>query len=159
MQRVVGRTGIYGLLEWARTEEGENAFVFASVLAEASVLAGRHRIGYRVEHTGRPEEERYFDNLFRSPRPLLDNSIVGQSEWTLHTINYALQLALAGGKVGVQPFVEVTFGQVTRHRRGAVQGGGALRHQRHARRHGGNANRLRRQHGTDGAVRGSGSTR
>jgi hypothetical protein len=113
MQRVVGRTGIYGLLEWARTQEGDNAFVFASVLAEASVLAGRHRIGYRIEHTGRPEEERYFDNLFRSPRPLLDNSIVGQSMWTLHTINYALQLALASGKVGVQPFVEVTFGQVS----------------------------------------------
>lgn len=113
MQRVVGRTGVYGLLEWARTEEGDNAFVFASVLAEASLLAGRHRIGYRIEQTGRPEEERYFDNLFRSPRPLLDNNIVGQSEWTLHTINYALQLALAGGRLGVQPFVEVTFGQVS----------------------------------------------
>jgi hypothetical protein len=113
MQRVAGRTGIYGLAEWARTEEGDNAFVFASVLAEASVLAGRHRIGYRVERTGRPEEERYFDNLYRSPRPLLDNSIVGQTRWTLHTINYALQLALAHGKLGVQPFVELTFGQVS----------------------------------------------
>ena len=112
MQRVVGRTGIYGLLEWARTAEGQNAFVFASVLAEASVLRGRHRIGYRVERTERPEEERYFDNLYRSPRPLLDNSIVGQSEWTLHTINYALQLALASGKLGLQPFVEVTLGRV-----------------------------------------------
>lgn len=111
-QRVVGRTGIYGLVEWARTEEGDNAFVFASVLAEGSVVAGRHRFGYRVERTGRPEEERYFDNPYRSPRPLLDNSIVGQTRWTLHTINYALQLSVAHGKVGVQPFVEVTFGQV-----------------------------------------------
>lgn len=113
LQRVVGRTGIYGLVEWARTEEGDNAFVFASVLAEASVLAGRHRIGYRVERTGRPEEERYFDNPYRSPRPLLDNSIVGQTRWTLHTLNYALQLSLAHGNLGVQPFVEFTFGQVS----------------------------------------------
>ena len=111
-QRLVGRTVIYGLVEWARTEEGDNAFVFASVLAEGSVVVGRHRIGYRVERTGRPEEERYFDNLYRSPRPLLDNSIVGQTRWTLHTLNYALQLSVAHGKLGVQPFVEVTFGQV-----------------------------------------------
>ena len=62
----------------------------------------------------------YFDNLFRSPRPLLDNSIVGQTRWTLHTINYALQLSLAQGRFGVQPFVEVTFGQVS------DVGGGAL---------------------------------
>ena len=113
MQRVAGRTAIYALLEWARTDEGSDAFVFESVLAEASVLAGRHRMGYRIERTGRPEEERYFDNLFRSPRPLLDNSIVGQTQWTLHTINYALQLSLAHGKFGVQPFVEVTFGKVS----------------------------------------------
>jgi hypothetical protein len=113
MQRVVARTGIYGLVEWARTEEGDNAFVFASVLAEASVLTGRHRFGYRIERTGRPEEERFFDNPFRSPRPLLDNSIVGQTRWTLHTFNYALQFALVQGKLGVQPFVEVTVGQVS----------------------------------------------
>ncbi len=113
MQRVVGRTGIYGLLEWARTEEGDNAFVFASVLAEGSVLAGRHRFGYRVERTGRPEEERFPDNLYRSPRPLIDNSIVGQTRWTLHTINSALHLSLAHGTFGVQPVVEGTFGGVS----------------------------------------------
>ncbi len=113
LQRLVGRTAIYGLLEWARTEEGDNIFVFASVLAEGSVLAGRHRFGYRVERTGRPEEERLPDNLFRSPRPLLDNSIVGQTRWTLHTINYALQLSFAQGRFGVQPFVEFTFGVVS----------------------------------------------
>ena len=38
---------------------------------------------------------------------------MGQTRWTLHTINYALQLSLAHGKFGVQPFVEVTFGQVS----------------------------------------------
>ncbi len=61
----------------------------------------------------------YFDNLYRSPRPLLDNSIVGQTRWTLHTINYALQLSLAQGRFGVQPFVEFTFGHGERHRRAA----------------------------------------
>lgn len=94
-------------------EEGDNTFVFASVLAEGSVLSGRHRIGYRVERTGWPEEERFFDNPCRSPQPLLDNSIVGQTRWTLHTIDYVLQLSLAHGRLGVQPFVEVTFGQVS----------------------------------------------
>lgn len=112
-QRVVGRTSIYGLLEWARTEEGEDAFVFASVLAEASVMTGRHRFGYRVERTGRPEEERFFDDLYRSPRPLLDNSIVGQTRWMLHTFNYAVQFSLIQGRIGVQPFVELTIGTVT----------------------------------------------
>ena len=29
-----------------------------------------------------------------------DNSILGQSRWTLHTINYALQLSLAQGRFG-----------------------------------------------------------
>ena len=122
-QRVVGRTGIYGLLEWARTEEGVNAFVYASVLAEASVLAGRHRIGYRVERTGRPEEERLFDNPFRSPRPLLDNNIVGQTRWFLHTINYAVQLSLLHGAFGAQPFVEFTFGVVSDIGDGLFQAG------------------------------------
>ena len=123
IQRVVGTTGVYGLLEWARTEEGDNAFVFASVLAEASVLTGRHRVGYRIERTGRPEEERFFDNPFRSPRPLLDNSIVGQTYWTLHTINYALQLSLLHGTFGVQPFVELTFGVVSDIGTGLFQAG------------------------------------
>jgi len=44
---------------------------------------------------------------------LIDNSIVGQTRWTLHTINYALQLSLAHGTFGVQPFVEFTFGVVS----------------------------------------------
>ena len=43
----------------------------------------------------------------------MDNSILGQSRWTLHTINYALQFSLAQGKFGVQPFVEFTFGVVS----------------------------------------------
>jgi hypothetical protein len=110
-ERPVGRLPVYALVEWARTAEGQDAFVFSSVLAEAALNAGRHRFGYRFERTTRPEEERLFDDLFRSPRPHLDDNIVGITRWVLHTLHYEARFAPVR-PLGLAPFVELTVGTV-----------------------------------------------
>lgn len=109
LERQVGRVGAYALVEWAQTDEGD-AFTFTSVLAEGAARLGRHRLGYRFERTSRPEEERLFDNPFRSVRPHLDDNIIGMTRWTLHTVHY--EARLNAGQVGLTPYVEVTVGSV-----------------------------------------------
>ncbi len=113
LERAVAGHPFYALAEWARSREAGGAFTFSSVLAEASLGAGRHRLAYRFERTSRPEEERGTD-LFRSVRPHLDNSIVGTTRWSLHTVNYSVRLPPVAGGVEAAPFVEVTIGGVTR---------------------------------------------
>lgn len=107
----VGRTRMYGLAEWARTEEAEGFFVFKSILFEGAWTVGNHRPYYRFEQTDRPEDMRTLD-LFRSVRPHLENSILGTTRWTLHTFGYGYGLVFANGRLDVQPFVEGTFGHV-----------------------------------------------
>lgn len=109
LDRLVGAVGVYGMVEWARTDEGD-AFSFASVLGEGAARLGRHRVGYRFERTSRPEEERIYDDLFRSIRPHLDDNIVGITRWTLHTVHYEARFEPAG--VGVTPYLEATLGSV-----------------------------------------------
>src|SRR2546426_6549297 len=46
---------------------------------------------YRFERTERPEDMRTLDP-FRSVRPHLDNSILGTSRWSIHTLGYGLRL-------------------------------------------------------------------
>jgi len=113
-ERTVGTVRTYGLAEWARTEEGSGTFAYESVLAEAAAGLGRHRLSYRFERTERPEEERLFDDPFRSPRPHLDDNIVGETRWTLHTVQYSIGFGVAGGRLAVLPFVEVTLGSVAK---------------------------------------------
>jgi len=102
---------VYGLVEWARTSEADGFFVFESFLAEGAWSAGRHRLQYRFERTGRPEEERI--SPFRSLRPHLDNSILGRSRWTIHTVGYEVD-ALPGARIRLRPVMEISAGSVTK---------------------------------------------
>jgi hypothetical protein len=112
-ERRLGTLWTYGLAEYDRTEEGSGAFVYQGVLVEGAAAKGRHVLSARFERTDRPEEERLFDDPFRSIRPHLDNNIVGQSRWTLYTFHYTFQFDVAGGRLAVLPFAEVTLGSVT----------------------------------------------
>jgi hypothetical protein len=110
-EREVRGVNTYALAEWAGTTEADGAFRYATGLVEAAGTVGAHRLSYRFERTSRPEEERETD-LFRAPRPHLDDNIVGRTRWTLHTVQYAYRVGLAGGRAGAVPFVEVTVGGV-----------------------------------------------
>jgi hypothetical protein len=111
MERLVGTLDTYGLVEWARTSEAGGFFVFETLLAEGSVRRGRHRLAYRFERTERPEESRGA-TPFRSPRPHLENSILGTTRWTIHTAGYALDLGTESARWMAQPFAEVSRGSV-----------------------------------------------
>lgn len=102
---------VYGLAEWARTDEADGFFRFSSVLVEGAWLRGRHRLLYRFERTERPEEEREL-NLFRSARPHHDNSIVGTTRWTMHTAGYRFDALTSALGFRVSPIVEASFGRV-----------------------------------------------
>jgi hypothetical protein len=110
-ERQLGRVAFYGLAEWARTSEAQGAFVFHTVLVEAAVTKGRHQPYYRFERTERPEDDRALD-LFRAVRPVLDNSILGITRWSIHTFGYGIRLGPERGRLGLEPFVEVSLGQI-----------------------------------------------
>ena len=114
-ERAVRGYPVYALVEWARTSEAEGFFVFHSVLAEGAWSTGRHRLQYRFERTERPEEERV--SRFRSLRPHLENSILGTTRWTTHTLGYEVR-ALDRGGVALRPLVEIVYARV-----GKVGGG------------------------------------
>jgi hypothetical protein len=101
--------GRYGLAEWARTREMDRdveAFRFSSFLAEGSIPVGRLNLALRAERTERPEEER-LSNLFRTPRPHSDLSILGRTRWNMLTA--AVSGAFETRKAGViAPFLEVS---------------------------------------------------
>jgi hypothetical protein len=101
---------LYALAEWARTEEVEGFFVFRSILAEAAFTVRRHRPYYRFERSDRPEDVRELD-LFRSVRPHLENSILGTTRFSLHTLGYGYGLDLARNRLELRPFVEGTIGR------------------------------------------------
>ncbi len=111
LSRRVGGHPVYALLEWARTSEAGGFFVFHSVLAEGAWTAGPHRLQYRLERTKRPEEERVSD--FRSLRPHLENSILGTTRWTVHTVGYGIELA-RGGRWQVRPLIELSYGRIAK---------------------------------------------
>jgi hypothetical protein len=110
-QANVGGHPTYALAEWSRTSEADGFFVFHSLLAEGAWSAGPHRLQYRFERTERPEEERL--SAFRSRRPHLENSILGVTRWTVHTVGYRVE-ALRRARVAVEPLVEVGFARVAR---------------------------------------------
>ncbi|HEY3934782.1 MAG TPA: hypothetical protein VGL65_09215 [Gemmatimonadales bacterium] len=109
------RTGSesYALAEWARTSELDGFFVYHTWLGEGMLARGRARVAYRFESTERPEEVRLADP-FRTLRPSPDNSILGISRWTLHTIHLAYDVVSPLKKLALQPFVEATLGHVTK---------------------------------------------
>jgi hypothetical protein len=103
------RAGRYALAEWARTDERDRdvtAFTFTSFLAEGSVALRRLTLGARLERTERPEEERAL-NVFRTPRPHSDLSIIGRTRWDNISAVAAVSLP-EYRRVRVAPFVEVS---------------------------------------------------
>jgi hypothetical protein len=109
--RPLGGARLYALAEWARTSEAEGAFVFHSVLFETALTTGRHQPYYRFERTERPEELRVLDP-FQTVRPLLDNSILGISRWSIHTVGYEVRLGPVNRRLALNPFVEVSLGRI-----------------------------------------------
>lgn len=107
----VGDHPLYLLMEWARTSEGGGFFVFHSLLAEGAWSAGPHRLQYRFERTERPEEERVA--RFRSLRPHRENSILGTTRWTTHTVGYEVRVLQRSG-LELRPLAEVTFARVAK---------------------------------------------
>jgi hypothetical protein len=99
------------MIEWARTSEAAGFFVFNSVLAEGAWTTGSSRLYYRFERTNRPEEERS-SSRFRSRRPHSENSILGQTRWTIHTAGYTLQLKYPPARLDFWPLVELSFGTI-----------------------------------------------
>jgi hypothetical protein len=111
--RSLGGHPVYGLIEWARTSEASGFFVFHSFLAEGAWSGGPHRLQYRFERTERPEEERIA--RFRSLRPHLENSILGTSRWTVHTLGYDVRaLERFGGVIDVRPLIEVAYARIAK---------------------------------------------
>jgi hypothetical protein len=106
------RVPLYGLLEWSRTSEADGFFVFHSFLAEGAWTRGRSRLHYRFERTDRPEEERTL-SPFRSIRPHLENSILGTTRWTIHTLGYTFRMSDAASTLDALPFLELSRGRVT----------------------------------------------
>lgn len=82
--------------EIARTSEADGFFVYRSVLAEGAWTEGGQRLHYRFERTERPEEERQTDP-FRSVRPHHDDSNLGTTRWTVHTLGLTARLPSPGG--------------------------------------------------------------
>ncbi|HEU5041929.1 MAG TPA: hypothetical protein VFT84_13950, partial [Gemmatimonadales bacterium] len=109
--RPIARQPVDLLLEWARTSEAAGFFVFRTLLAEGAWRRGSHRLLYRFERTERPEEERR--SFFRSRRPHLENSILGTTRWTIHTLGYDVGVGTAGG-VRVRPLLELSYGRIAK---------------------------------------------
>jgi hypothetical protein len=110
LDRTLGPGRLYALGEWARTEEARGFLVFKSLLGEAAWTWRRHRSYYRFERSDRPEDLRELD-LFRSVRPHLENSILGTTRFTLHTLGYGFSFQAARDRLEVRPFVEGTAGR------------------------------------------------
>lgn len=102
------------LAEIAETAELDRFFVFGSRLAEAEYHRGRMTVRYRYEDTDRPEEERL--SPFRSARPHLENSILGETRWRTHSAGATFRLR-GRDRLGLEWIVEGTAGRV--NRRGA----------------------------------------
>lgn len=109
--------GWYGLVEWARTAEHGDRLVLRSLLAEGSLRRGRHQVHYRFERSDRPEEERL--TPFRTARPHFDNTVLGVTRWTLHSVGHGWRIG-GGAPLTIRTAVEATWGSVAR------RGGGAF---------------------------------
>jgi len=102
----------YALVEYARTSELDAVLIYHTALAEGMLTRRRWLVSYRFERTERPEEVRLVD-LFRTQRPSPDNSILGISRWSLHTVHLGYDIIPRRQKVELQPFVEGTLGHVS----------------------------------------------
>ncbi|MGH7622969.1 MAG: hypothetical protein ACREMU_11565, partial [Gemmatimonadaceae bacterium] len=96
--RLTSAQWLYGLLEWERTGERDQGSLITrlgSVLGEAAACRSGIVAAARLERTDRPEEEQTLDP-FRAPRPEVDLSNLGVSQWT------TLTLSLSAPRVGTR---------------------------------------------------------
>jgi hypothetical protein len=105
---------LYAMVEWARVEEGEGAFVYHTMLAEGAYEIGPARLYYQFERTERPEEERVLDTKWRTIRPHLDNSTLGTTRWTINTLGAGREFHPEGWPIHVRPFVEASFARASK---------------------------------------------
>jgi hypothetical protein len=97
-------------------------FVFHRALVEAAWRTGSRAVYYRFERTDRPEEERTLD-LFRSVRPHLENSILGVTRWSVHTVGYSVRAARLVSRVSLEPIAEVGYASVSNRPGGLFDAG------------------------------------
>jgi len=95
---------VYAEAEWARTDLGASAYVLSSVLVEGGIVLGPHRPYFQIERSDRPEDERTLDP-YREQRPLIENSILGITRWTVVTAGYGVDLPVHLPVV-IRPYVE-----------------------------------------------------
>lgn len=99
---------LYGLLEWARTNDHAHGAISTSLtswMGEAAACKRDVIAALRLEGADRPEEER-LDDPFRTPRPPSDLSNLGVSHWTTLTVALSAPRLLAKS-FSARPFVEV----------------------------------------------------
>jgi hypothetical protein len=111
----------YGLVEFARTDEGfgrQRVFRFESVLAEGAVAWCGWSLAVRAERTERPEHERLLD-LFRTNAGHIDFSIIGVTRWHVGTVQLAAPAWMVVG-MRLRPFVEVARAAAEARRTPAV---------------------------------------
>ena len=94
---------VYAMLEWAQSA-APGVYTLRSVLFETQVGAGVHHPYLRLERTDRPEDERTLDP-YRVVRPIVENSILGVTRWTVGTLGYAVDAGRVW-EVTWRPFVE-----------------------------------------------------
>ena len=99
--------------EIARTSEADGFFVYRSALAEGVWTEGPQRLHYRIERTERPEEERQTDP-FRSIRPHHDDSNLGTTRWTVHTLGLTARLPSPLGGSVLSGLLEISRAGVRR---------------------------------------------
>jgi hypothetical protein len=108
LETQVGSTPAYLLVEWARTDEYDDAvraFRFESWLAEGALDLRAARVAARWERTTRPEEER-LEDPFRSARPPTDDNIIGMTRW--NSLSLGVGREVARGDMVFTPFFEVS---------------------------------------------------
>jgi hypothetical protein len=110
---VAGRP-LYALAEWARIESGNGVFVYHTFLTEGAYDLGPARLYYQFERTERPEEERVLDKKWRTIRPHLDNSTLGTTRWTIHTLGAGRLIRPEGWRIQLRPFVEGSFARAAK---------------------------------------------
>ena len=94
---------VYAMAEWAQST-APGVYTLRSVLFEAQVSAGAHHPYFRLERTDRPEDERTLDP-FRVQRPIVENSILGITRWTIGTLGYMVDAGRLW-KISWRPFTE-----------------------------------------------------
>jgi hypothetical protein len=105
--------GLYGMFEWARTDEyssGRRLYAFSTWLAEGAADRGPWRAALRWERTTRPEEERLADP-FRTTRPHADENILGATRWI--GVSARLERSFHAHGLAATPFIEASRVNVT----------------------------------------------